>query len=387
LPEIALKTATLGKGPGVLAESNLPISVREGLLFCLSPDPGLALSLFAGDDPARLTELRLRGLTPFLYWQLRRQGWQGSIPPQSLGWLKHDYAQALQRVLRQEQESFQIIQSLVAAGVEVILLKGADFRQRLYDDAAARPAADLDLLVSPEHLPRAEAALVALGYPLALRYQEPRPGYQRQFGHALEYQAAQGRLALDLHWQIVAVSDFYRLPFHLLRPRAVSWDYQGLPVLLLAPEHLLLHLCLRLYNDEFSVLFLLDLALALLRLDLDWRLFLAETSRFNCQRPVYLILSNLPAFLPRKVPPWVLAELGSYRPSRYESLAFSPRLRFLTLNFPMLYHNYPLRAWPQYYLGKIWPTPEYLTALFGTPNRLAHLRQLLNVLFAKNKPK
>jgi hypothetical protein len=374
-----LKTSTLGKGPGVLAESNLPLSVREAILFFLSPDPGWALKLFTGDDPARLTELQSHGLTPLLYWQLRQQGCQGSIPPQLLGWLKHDYAQALQKVLRLEQESFRVIQSLVAQGVEVILLKGADLRQRLYGDAAVRPAADLDLLVPPEHLPRAEACLAALGFSRCAYYCEPRPGYYRQFGHALEYQASPDRLAVDLHWQIVAVSDFYRLPFHLLGPRAVAWDYQGLPVLLLAPEHLLLHLCLRFYNDKFSVFFLLDLALALCRLDLDWRLFLAETCRFNCQRPVYLILSNLPAFLPRQVPPWVLAELGSYRPSWYERLALSPRGRFLTLNFPMLYRNYPLRAWPAYFLGKVWPADEFLTANYGTPHRLAHLRHLLNV--------
>jgi hypothetical protein len=377
-----LQTPTFGKGPGVLAEANLPLSVREAILFVLSPDPGLAPQIFAGADPARLAELRRYALTPLLYWQLRQQGWQGSIPPPALGWLKHDYARALQEAMCQEQESCQVIQSLVARGVEVILLKGADLRQRLYGDVALRPAADLDLLVAPEHLPKSEAVMTDLGYSVC-PYCVPRPGFSQQFGHALEYQHSGGRLAVDLHWQIVALSDFYRLPFQLLRPRALAWDFQGLPVLLLAPEHLLLHLCLRLYNDDFSVFFLLDLALALLRLDLDWRLFLEETCRFNCQRPVYLILSNLPAFLPRQAPPWVLAELGSYRPSWYESLALSPPWRLLSLNFPMLYRNYPLRAWPAYFLGKLWPSEEFLSANYETPHRLAHLRHLLHVFTGK----
>ena len=97
---------------------------------------------------------------------------------------------------------------------------------------------------------------------------------------------------VDLHWCLEAVAGFYRLPYSRLREKALSWDYQGQQVKVLAPEHLLMHLCLHLYDELLDALRLVDLGLVLCRLPLNWNLFLDEVTRFRCQAPIAIMLSD-----------------------------------------------------------------------------------------------
>lgn len=340
----------------------------------------------AKGDPNFLAELRREGLTPLIFMQLLSQGRIKAVNPTLLSAFEHDYYCSVQAAARQEQEALPVFQALNEAGVEFILLKGADLRLRVYPDPAQRPMADLDILISPRQLWQAKAVISNLGYRLYPHALDPRPGYRQRFGHALDFNPEEGRcLAVDLHWRILAAGDFYRLSYGSLSPKAVSLDFQGSAVWLLAPEHLLLHLCLRVYNDRFSLFFFIDLALAISKLNLDWSLFLQETSKLHCQRPTYLILLNLSRLFPWAVPGWVLDELAKYHPRWYERVALSYRMRYLTLNFPMLYHNYPPREWAAYYWGKLWPEPAYLAATYGKPDRIAYLRKFLTILFCSDK--
>jgi hypothetical protein len=338
--------------------------------------PGKALAAL---DSASIERLRQHRLGPWLFAEAARRGLEERLPPAAWGSLRQDYLIALQDAAREEEELYLVLQALAGAQVEPILLKGADLRLRLYPEAAVRPVADLDLLIPAEQLSRAQAALTAQGYRLTSWYHDPRPGYWRRFGHALDYWRPPAGLLLDLHWQILAVGGYYRLPYRLLRPAAAARDFRDLSVRLLAPEHLLILLCLRACNDRFQSVFqFLDLALALFRLELDWPWLVQETSRLKCQRPVYLVLRALAPLFPQAVPWQVLAKLRRYLPPWPERLALSPWPSRLTLNFPMLYQHYPVRDWAAYYAGKFWPRPEYLAANYGKPDRLAYLRQLLN---------
>jgi hypothetical protein len=68
------------------------------------------------------------------------------------------------RSLRIDGVTIEVIDAFSAAGIRSILLKGPVLARWLYDDGAARPYVDCDLLVAPDAEPMAQAALRALRF-------------------------------------------------------------------------------------------------------------------------------------------------------------------------------------------------------------------------------
>jgi len=328
-------------------------------------------------DPALLEVLQKNHLTPLFYKRLIKCGLMNKVSPAFCRWLEHDYALALRDGLRQEQEALAMIQSMSAAGVEVMLLKGADLRLRLYDDPAARPMTDLDILVSPDQVDRAQGVLKSEGFRLQSQCVDPLPGWRIRFRNELHFDPPPGwPLLIDLHWQLDNVFRFYRLPFTRLEEKAITAEYQGYPVKLLAPEHLIIHLALHTYGEPQVALKIVDLALAL-SLSLDWAFFLEEVARFHCQRPLLVILEGISRLIPQKVPSFILDRLGQSQPSWIEKLALRESLGSLTGHAATLYHHRRLSDWFFYLKGLIWPQKEYLSAMYGRPDRSRFFRQIL----------
>ena len=71
-------------------------------------------------------------------------------------------AEAGTRMLRWESD--QIAQALTPAGIEVVLMKGASYVMAGLPLAAGRSVSDIDILVRPEQLNRAESVLKAAGW-------------------------------------------------------------------------------------------------------------------------------------------------------------------------------------------------------------------------------
>jgi hypothetical protein len=89
---------------------------------------------------------------------------------------------------------------LAARALPAVVLKGAQFADRLYPDPALRPFTDVDLLAPPAVVPQVEAALEELGY-----HPEPAP----QHKHSVGYGERAWRLpdapagAVEVHWNLV----------------------------------------------------------------------------------------------------------------------------------------------------------------------------------------
>jgi hypothetical protein len=357
---------------------NLSPALREILSLLIVRNQGLPLAICQEIDGALLAEMRRHRLSPLINMQIIGQGRKRNLAPQWLESLKHDYCLSLQKTLRQEHDALLVLQALSAAGVEVLLLKGADLRLRLYDDPAVRPMADLDLLIPKAALAKARSVLDRLGYGLSSDSLNPRPGFREHFRAGLHFKKPdRTSLMVDLHWHIEAVANFYRLPYESLRRQAIPWDYQGVPVKLLSPEHLLIHLCLHNYDELDQALRIVDLGLVLKRLPLDWRLFLAEADRFRCQAPLYLMLGQLARLFPQTVPTEVLTVLGNYHPSFWERMALNQELNPLVRLVAPLYHHRRPGDWVRYFAALLWPHQDYLGAVYGKQARAAYLRQVL----------
>ncbi|MCX5893240.1 MAG: nucleotidyltransferase family protein [Deltaproteobacteria bacterium] len=333
-------------------------------------------------ESTSLEQIRQSGLTPWLYHWIKLQGHEDRLPVDFLQALRQDFSQHLFRSTMQQKEIREILAALAEAGIAVILLKGADLGLRVYGDPALRAMSDLDLLLAPEDIPVADLLLRRLGYQVCFEHRD-----KRLIINEVAYNPPQGKiLFVDLHWEIVAACSFYYLPYRPLRAAAVSLDAYGMPALSLSPEHLLIHVCLHAY-ENFPVLSqLLDLALVVSRLPLDWQKVIQEASRFGCQLPVCLVLQEITRLVPGKIPTAALAQLGAHRPSLLEGLVLRPWLRYLTLALPYFYRHRSLRDWFQFIGANIWP---HYKALETPDNRWArpiHLKNLLRKFFSKLMP-
>ncbi len=93
-------------------------------------------------------------------------------------------------------EVARIGDGLAEAGIDAILLKGLSLAQRFYHPSWSRPCTDVDLLVEPHMLPRAEEALTRLGYSVE---QGARGSFFRERHFHISF-FAEGRLPIELHF-------------------------------------------------------------------------------------------------------------------------------------------------------------------------------------------
>ena len=185
-------------------------------------------------DPQWWEGLRRQRLAPLLYAHLLSAGLLDDLPKAVAEFLKHDYLAALQLFLGQEREARRLLARIGDAGINAILLKGADLRLRLYEDPVTRPMVDLDLLVSRESLKAVREVLGGLGYSLAPDSINRRPGFREHYRMYLNFQSPPPvSLRLDLHWELEAVAGYYRakaktifekciIPYVLVMPDKVN---------------------------------------------------------------------------------------------------------------------------------------------------------------------
>jgi hypothetical protein len=97
------------------------------------------------------------------------------------------------------QEVGEIGAALAAEGVELLLYKGLDFQTRFYAEACPRGFSDIDLVVRPDDVDRADAALIGGSY----RPTSPFPlDYYRRFHLHAVYQHPARPRPVELHWAL-----------------------------------------------------------------------------------------------------------------------------------------------------------------------------------------
>lgn len=333
-------------------------------------------------DPEFLDTLRQQRLAPLIYAALTQFSREEVGETLFLEELRRDYLGGLRGYTLQKRETLRLAETLAEAGIEGMLLKGGDIRHRLYDDPVSRPMGDVDVLISPDDLDRVRAILTDEGYSLLPKDVDRIPDFNRRFAwEELYVGPREDKVLFDIHWEIRKMGAFYRLPYAALRARATPGPAGWGPLLVLAPEHLLMNLCLNTLEELESawIMKLVDLERALSRLPLDWDLFLEDAATFRIQGALLWILKEMAALRPQAVPGWVLTRLAAYRPGWGERLILRRTAgSLLWASCETLWRYVPVREWPAYFRGKLWPDQTFLQAnCRAYPNRSGYLRHLL----------
>lgn len=210
-----------------------------------------------------------------------------AVPDKTLQKLNESRRDAIVHDLFLRSELVRLLQLFKQAGIRVLPLKGPILAQFLYSDSSLRPSSDLDLLVHPQDVDRAVLMLNSNGFKMEpFLSRVPLPKLLRLKSEILFY--GQRCLMLDLHWEI-APSDY---PFHI--DPAILWDsvravgFEEAETLTLAPEALLVFLCVHGTKHAWSrLIWLADIA-RLTQTDLNWEEAFALATRIGCERPVLL---------------------------------------------------------------------------------------------------
>jgi len=202
--------AAIATGDAVRARGAAGMDLSpEFRLFCLAlrrpqrpadADALRAAVAAAPDWAAVLAGARRHRVAPLLL-----AGLQAStrVPADVVAELRRRALADTRKGLAQVAEVGRLQRAFAEAGVRVLFLKGVVLSAQLFGDAAMRGARDIDLLVDPADLPRAETVLAEAGYRSSTPALSPRQAASyRHWIKDVQYVHAVGGTPLELHHRL-----------------------------------------------------------------------------------------------------------------------------------------------------------------------------------------
>jgi len=138
-------------------------------------------------------------IEPQLYQLLADRRLLGHLPEAAQRRLKAQFSETCALNLFIQHENDRLMRQFDNAGIAVIPLKGVRFAIRYFGHLGARATTDIDLLVQPEDLPRAEEIIRRLGFTTEER--EIRSHYHRSYSRPLNH--SPHPLTVELHWGLL----------------------------------------------------------------------------------------------------------------------------------------------------------------------------------------
>lgn len=222
------------------------------------------------------------------------------------------------------EELRNILDHLQAAGIPVVLLKGAALIHTLYEKSALRPMSDMDLLVLPEDMQKAQQVLLLCGYAYVIASSIPK-----EFESEVAFQKSG-----PCTWLVEIHSSLLIAP-HRLSDTQSAWfwnskvkeDKNGREVWVFDLEAQLLHLSahLWLHHGGGDLLGMNDIY-QLIRQNqgrIDWDKVLVIGKAFEFLLPLQHVLPEAAANWKAPVPGDVLFRLAQMQPSLREKRKFN----------------------------------------------------------------
>lgn len=257
------------------------------------------------------------------------------------------------RRLAADSLTAEVVRTFRQAGITPILLKGPATARWLYD-GDDRLYRDVDLLVSPSELTRAEEALAGMGLTLHLDSVTP----DEQVAHASRWLRAGSTASVDLHHTLPGVrGDTHRL-WEALSESVEEIEVGGEPVAILAqPARALLIALHAASHGVRAVQPLTDLERALCRVRPDvWEEAWALAIRLDCHAPFAAGLRMVPDGLE------VTTRLGAPERLPVEVILRATSPPETAFGFQRLSEASGVRAKARLMGREVFPTPGFMRA-------------------------
>ncbi len=208
------------------------------------------LERFSPGDWARFIAFAQKhGIAPVLYHAIKDSP-PGGLPEHALQELRNVYLGSAHRNMVLYHELGKVLRALKAVDVPVIVLKGACLAEAVYGNLALRSMGDVDLLVKSEDMRKTVQVLGALGYSAGYDFQVEQEGSVHLH---LPPMTGPKKLSIEVHWTIFAFTHSEapdNKEIVKIWERARPLVVEGTPCLMLAPEDLLLHLCVHISRQH-----------------------------------------------------------------------------------------------------------------------------------------
>lgn len=204
-----------------------------------------------------LEQASFHRLQPRLYSFLKRNGAPDLLKTEVWGKIESVYRWAQFQVMGLEAELVtRLLPHFNQAGIDTMLLKGAALLQTVYQEKPVRFCIDLDLLIHPENLSKAQTLLGELGYRPNRLSHFPSEWHERELGLMLNreftFSHPQKGIAVDLHTEPFDESPAFRLKPNWLWEEAVPIKMDGAFAFLPEPTRLFIHLLFHLVKHAGS---------------------------------------------------------------------------------------------------------------------------------------
>lgn len=296
--------------------------LRQALAQTPQPPP-------AGISPAEwaafIEAARWHRLGPLLHVRLVPVA--AALPARLTDALQAEYRQQALWGVALAAAAGQVLETLTAAGIEPVVLKGMALGEVLYHNVALRPTTDLDLLVPHADVSRVKAALLALGFSQELAVEE-RPHLAGEVALRASLLAGELRFGVDVHWRLAqhpAVMTHLAAEDWLLR--SVPARIAGVKVRVLCPEDALLHAAIHLFWHHLGTWHLgwlsdVDLLLRTHAAAWDWSALTARAQALAALLPLQASVRLANTWFSTPLPAAALAALTAATPAPEEAAAF-----------------------------------------------------------------
>ncbi len=268
-----------------------------------------ALAGAVTDWPFVLTLAQRHTVVPLLYQRLKEIM---SAVPAPFSQELQDLARAsVSSALLLTSELVKLLELFDTHGIPALPYKGPALGAGFYGNATLRQFNDLDVLVRPVDLPRAQALLQERGWQTDTHL---RGAQARSFvRHYDSYKYLRAGVLLELHWSVVERRFAFPLTVDEMLERARPFTLLGRSILVPTAEDTLLFSCFHGAKhlwERFS--WLCDVAYIIAaRPDLDWDVILARTQRLGCEHALLLSLSLAQDYLQTMLPAGITRRLAA----------------------------------------------------------------------------
>jgi hypothetical protein len=366
-----------------LPESSLQ---QLGNVLCGQP----AVFQPGSDWPALVQMAVSEGVAPLLYDAIHRMGDPANIPVQAKEFLELTYRKAQYANTVRFSILKDVLQRFSAAGIPVIVLKGAALAELVYRKLGLRPMCDLDLLVRVQDVPAAIDLLHQAGYHPIGR-PELRPGFALDFQSEFELRAPKQQVLVEIHWKLIApIFACRHVDMQAVWERAELVKILGCDAYVLGPEDWILHQAAHAVYKHRRIKFLdlSDVARLLRHLNsrLNWERLLEIGTRNRWLPGLGAVLSGVETYLQAPLPQNVLKSIEQVRlPSQERWLVGW----WMKPGRPERAHVVPdwltlpsCKTRTRVLWAYLFPSREYLESCFpewnGLPVTIQHLKRLWN---------
>lgn len=340
--------------------------------------------------------LARRGLAPYAYVQLRRAGLVEQLAPSAQMALRRTYYRAVADAELHSRELAALLDALAARGVVAALFKGAFLAHAVYPTPACRPMGDLDLWVTADEMPRAQAALEEIGYVRRIKAWRPPALQARRSGEVQMIGSEPGQGLVELHWGVFGGEWLQRagkVDEPGVRARLQPVSILGRPALTLAPEDAIVQLAVHLaINHQMAhpgLRGLLDVVLLARDRPIEWTIVVERAIRWRVAAATWLVLRLADELLGLADARPAIATLapGALRCRALAQFADGTSLlagrnithtpfRFV---YQLLLVDRPADA-GRLFLRALWPEDDWLVARYGQGGLQARLTHLAGAL-------